>query len=626
MLQALRNNLKGTVAIIVVGMLVIPFALFGVDALFVNSVRGDIAAEVNGESISNVELARAIEFQKQAIIAQSGIEPNSDIVSEENLRSPVLKRLTQRAALVQSAQSAGMGIDVDRLNKEISGQEQFYVDGRFNVQRYRQLLANYGYTPATYMTTLGQDLILNQQSKGFANTSFITEQELSGVIGLAQQKRTFFHITLPSKTIKDSITIDNESIQAYYDKNQLNYQVPDKVTVEYIELSIAGLASKRDVPEEEIKAQYEQELATFNSEPEYQIAHILIENASAPEQAEKVKAVEAGMAKGTDFSALVKQYSDDAGTRDNGGDLGTVLPGIYPESFEQAAFALEQGAVSQAVTTDAGVHFIKMLKKTIPQPPSYESQKPLITKRIKTAAAEEEYIVLAEQMDSLTFSSDNLTEAAESLGLSVQSTQAFSRNGGPGIAAESAVVKAAFSEEVLKEGHNSAVIELQNNRSIVLRLKELKPAHIQPLDQVKSRITETLLKEAVEKKLTETSNTLREQLQSGGDPKEVAEAAGYVYGFAENVQRSDVTQNREVVTKAFTLPKPEQDKTVYEGFSLTNGDYVLLGLQGVEYGKTADMTGQQVIGLTSRLRNQIGQYETLAYESFIEAQADIDIR
>lgn len=149
MLQSLRDNLKGTIAVIVIAIFAVPMVLFGVEKLFVGSMGGNDVATVDGTSITRAELSRAIYLQKQRILSQSDVDPNSDFLKDENLRGPVLESLTRHTALVNAAKEGGMGVSDVAMWQEIAQQPQFQEDGAFSKPRFRQLVTNMGYTTTT---------------------------------------------------------------------------------------------------------------------------------------------------------------------------------------------------------------------------------------------------------------------------------------------------------------------------------------------------------------------------------------------------------------------------------------------------------------------------------------------
>ncbi len=624
MLQSFRDNLKGTVATVLVGLMIIPFALFGVDSLFLSDGSAGDAAEVDGVSISENELAQAVFMQKQQLLSRFGQNAPADFLTDERLRQPVLDDLIRRRLSTRVAADGGMAANSAELDKIILSMAQFQVEGRFDPQVYTQTLRSMGFTPSTYKKLLSEEIVLSQLASGFASTAFATEAEgLAGAV-LREQTRDFYYLTIGREGISDSVSISEEEVDAYYQANQAEFMAAQKVAITYIEASPDLLSENIEVSEEDILAQYEVNLANFEASTERRAAHILFESKDDDSHSAQAQAVAARLAAGEAFAALAEELSDDRLSAEQGGDLGFSSGDIFPDSFEEALAALEVGGVSEPIETDAGLHLIKLLEVQGSAYPSLDDERMAISESLKAAAAEEQFVELLDDLGDLTYNADSLQEAAEALNLSVGQSELFSRAGGVGLTAEAAVLEAAFSEEVLVDGNSSDVIELSDNRVVVLRISENQPAHVKALVDVSEQIAQNLKEQASRDALQALAADLSEQLKQGADFESLAKEKGLEWQVSIDTRRNDFTVDNALVRYVFELPKPAGAPQI-GGVFLAEGDYAVVSLNKVTQGSAERMTALQKQQMTQGLARSSGQTEYAAFEAYIKAEADVRI-
>ncbi len=623
MLLNIRENLKGTVvAGVVLLLFVVPLVLTGVGGEFLGSAAGTNAASVDGKNISETDLRRAIYQRKQQLLSQENVDANADFLKDENLRGPVLDGLTQRAAIVVSAKSGGMGVSEKTILDTIREIPDFSIDGKFDNQTYQRLLSSLGYTPASFKMQLHEDLLAAQHRQGIQVSAFSTDQEIDALVSLTQQKRSFFTIKVPKSKVEKGVNVSEEEIAAHYEEKKSSFIDEEKLSVQYLELSTDDISSTIEVSEDDVKAQFEQELAEFKTSAEYEIAHILVEEKDG--QAEQIETLTQKLSTDADFGELVTEYSDDSGSKDNGGNLGVLTKGIFPESFEQAVYALEEGQVSGAVITDAGTHFIKVISKKVEEAPTFDSRKTAIENALKLAEAEQIFADNLDQLGELTFSSPDLSAAAEALNIKLKTTPSFTRARGVGVTNNAEFREVAYSEEVLDKGYNSRVIELSNSQAIVLRKNEHHPERIKELDEVKASITKTLTDKKIDEALTALVDDVTEKLKIGESGDSVAKAESYEYKTYDKVARTSSDASFQVNSKVFSMGLGEES-IVYDSVADRDGNHTVIGLSEVISGSRKDIKDQQYKGLATQLVIQSSRFENTNYEEQVVADANIDI-
>lgn len=626
MLQSLRDKMKGAMAAFIVAIMVIPLVLFGVDRIFLNTTSDPAVADVNGDKITEVDLSREIDIQKQQLRERFGDGVPESFLSDDNLRSPAIEELIGRKLWLQAAKEGHMEMPTQRIDQLLADAPQFQRDGKFSPELFRFQANNSGYTSNEFREVIRQDRTIAIFANSVASNGFVTEQQLQQLAALSNQTRNFYYLTIPVEPIRAAVEIEDAQIQAYYDDNQQQFQTPEQVVVDYLELSLADIATSVEVTEEELREQYQQEIADFEGRPEYHAAHILIEPKDDGSEQTILQEVQDKLAAGEDFAALAGQYSDDFGSKDSGGDLGFTSGDTFPEEFETALAELAVGATSAPVETDAGFHIIKKLEQRNIEPPSFEDQRARIEIAVKESKASGNFLEVAQQLEDLTYSAPDLNEAAQALGLAVKTSQAFARSGGFGIAGNPAVVEAAFNSDILVEGHNSHAIEVGDNHLVVLRVKEHLPQRVQDLAEVKTQITDILLSQEATIQLQVQGEIVEQAVRGGKSIEEIAKENGYEWQVSLDTTRNSPQIRREVVNKVFAMTPPQENETLVDGLITNAGDYVVLELTGVKAGDYSTLSDAEKTSMRQRMEELEGASAYGAYLANLRGHAKIEIK
>lgn len=620
MLQNLRDNSRGVISFILIGFLVIIFALTGVEALFNWDTSANQAAKVNGESVTEMDVARTISMQKQQMLNTYGDQIPAEFLSDEYLRKPAIENLVQRMVLAQAAEASGMAVGNTYLSEQIANAPQFKNEvGAFDNNRYQQTLRSMGYTHSTYAKILSDEIVINQLQAGISATAFTTPAQLDDVIALSFQSRDLEYVILPAAKVRESIQLEASEIQAYYDANQQMFTSEEQVAVDYINLSVSDLMKNVTVTEEQVRKQFEQNQSSFVAAPERQAAHILIEE----ENQSKIQTVADRLAAGEDFAALAKELSDDLGSKEQGGDLGFTKGDAFPAEFEAALAALKVGEVSAAVKTDAGTHFIKLLAEKGSEPPTFEEQKASIEDQLKRAEAENLFVAQLESLREESYNAESLQDVAQSLNLKALNSGLFERSKGTGLMANTKVVEAAFSAEVLQEGNSSDVIEIDSSNVVVLKKTDYKPSQVKPFESVQEQITNVLKDQKAKKVLEEQAAKLIADLKSGSSFSELSEAAGVELKQAKAATRNSVDVDSDVLRHAFTMNKPASSSPSLGSVTTATGDLAVIAVNTVTPGSEEKITPEQKTAITNQLSGIYGRNDFSSYQKFLTDAADI---
>ena len=615
MLDSFRTNMKG-MAIGITVVIGVIFAFSGTGTLFLSGSGADAALIVNDSTITELQVVRAISSQKQRILNENeGLDVS--LLDDDLLRPNVVDQLIGRELLAQASQRQRMGVSEQTINDYILASEAFQSDGRFDQNRYRFALQQQGYTSASFKAMLSNDMRVQQLINGITDTVFATDLELSALASVTEQKRDFYYLRLPVAPIQESVVLSDEQISDYYQANLASYQTDAQVVVDYIELSPAQLVDPTLVTSGQIAIRFEEELLTLDLAESRQVAHILLEDASD----ELVAEIQGKIIAGETFGELAREYSDDFASAESEGDLGYTAGDTFPEAFESALAILNLGEVSPPVTTDAGIHFIKLLDI---QQDTYllTDESPRIERELMREATTDQLIAKLELLKELSFNAESLSEVAEDVGLELNTSDAFSRFGGQGVTGIAKVSAAAFSDEVIKDKYASEVLDLGNDRYVVLKLNQYIDVRQKEMSEVRESVVVSLTASESAKRLADLGSELLAEIVAGSSVESVAKARKLEWQVGKSVNRRGIDVNAEVRSIVFNFPLPGAE-SVIDGFYLSNGDYVVAELTKVVSGDLSSLSQAEIGSLAAATRSMNASRDMLAYQDTLREKAEI---
>ncbi|WP_339858171.1 SurA N-terminal domain-containing protein [Pseudohongiella acticola] len=621
MLQTIRDNSQGVIAKVIIGFIIGVFALFGAESIIGGFLGGNNVASVNGEEITEQELAQSL----QSVMTQMGA--NVQDFDEELLREIALGQLIEDRLLMQAAQGTGMTISADSLDRQIVRTPQFQVGGRFDSEMARRTMAAQGMTPQTYRASLAQQMMMSQLANAYASSGFVTNQEIQRLAALELQSRDFRYLSVPLANRSLGEAIPAEDIRAYYDNNPAEFTAPEQVSVNYVVLDKNQIFNEVDVDETRVREQYEEERDAAVANIERRASHILWElggDASEQELLTVAADVKARLDAGEDFGELAREFSDDVVSAEDDGDIGYTDGSVFPAALEQALLNLEVDQVSEPVVSEFGVHLVKLTEYDAQTYPEFEEVAERIERDLNSTEVDELYFSRLETLANLAFENFDLQGINDELGLEIQQSEFFGRSGGStNITSDERVADAAFSDDVLMEELNSELIELSDTRAVVVHLREHRPESMIPFEEVRAEIAVTLRGQREREMAREVGEELLAALEAGDDISARLQSESLSWIEREDVRRNQADVNTEIVRNVFQMPAPEGAEPLRQGFSLNNGAYVLVELQAVEDGDAANMPEQQRQQLTAALIENQGRMSFDALLRNLQAEADI---
>lgn len=624
MLQDIRKNAQGTVAKIIVGLIVVAFAFFGIESILLGGGDNSIA-EINGEGISEFDLQQAINNQKRSLLSVMGDSVDPALLDDDRIRPMAMESLVQRTLLRQTAEELSLGVSEREIGSTVASMEAFQDNGVFSPELYRVTLANAGYTPSLFKASLHDDLLVAQIGTGLAGSEFVTPSELAASVAVVTEQRDLRYLTIPRDAFEDVAAPTDDEVQAWYDEHTDLYMTDETVDLEYIELTPEDF--RRPVDEAAIVEAFEAIAATAGSGARSRVSHILFTGDGELSLAEGLARAQQELAAGTSFADVAKMLSDDAGSAGSGGDLGYTSGDAFPEEMEAAIGELAVGVVSDPIETDAGTHLILVTERTEGEAPVLDDElRAQLREQLELQEARAELLLVVEDLKDLAFNAEDLSGPAEELGLSVERADGVSRLRGAGVFQQQALRTAAFSDEVLQTGHNSDVIELAGETFVTLRVLQYHEPQLRPLEEVRATIEAALLEQATHEALRQEAERILAELRAGRAIDALAAETGYAWQVEIAAQRRNLTMPPEVLNRAFELPAPEEGGAVSDIAFTSAGDAVIVELFRVTPGSVETLPEAERRQLTRGLAGQTGGLLNAELQSAIRGRAEVLVR
>ena len=621
MLQDIRNSTQGPVFKVIVGLIVLSFALFGVESILLGG-SDDSVALVNGDKIRAVEVQQAANRQKQQIAAMLGENFDPSLIDDAQLSARALEGLVGNKLQQQWAESLGLTASDVQLGAQVAAIPAFQIDGRFSAELYKQSLAAAGFTPLTFREALRVDEIVKQLNGGLLASEFVTGAEARALARVNGETRSVRYAKVAGDRFQNTVEITQDQIQAYYDSNAAQFVSEEAVVLDYITLRADDFVEP--VAEADLRAAYEQEISSYAYQDEARVSHILLiqgDDEADEAYAQRLQSAQTALTEGEAFSVVAERLSDDIGSSSDGGDLGYTAGDVFPAEMEEAIKGLDINEVSGPVLTDAGTHLITVTDRRSSEPPSFMEMRSELEASLSQADAQRRLVSQVEALKDLTYTATDLREPAQTLGLDVVRSAPITRRGGQGVLGDDRVIAAAFSDLVIEEGW-SEVIEVSENEFVALKLVEHQPSAPQSIEQVSDRIVSVLTAQAEEEALRAFGNELLDQLASGRTIEDVAQEHNLEWQVALQSRRGSADIPRQWQANIFAesstgLPRrnfavgDNGDALLYEVFAVQAGDE-----DALPETLFAAMKSRQLRGLQTAL--QRGLSETLRDNADIE--------
>ena len=523
---------------IVLALIILPFALWGVSSYEKSGNSADVVATVNGAKITQQELENALRQQQDRMRQQLGANFDPAMFDNPEMKRAVLDNLVTQRLLVERAKAARLVVPDEQVAQVIAGIDAFQDGGKFDKKRYEAVLANQNMSPLMFEARLRDELLGQQMQDAYAQNGFAANRVADNVIHLNEQQRMVSVSPLSFQTFMTQAKVDDAALKKYYEQNPKEFQVQEQAKVEYVKFSADDLLAKVEVNKDDVRKYYDEHQNDFGTPEERRAAHILITVNAAASQAEqdaaKAKAeqlLQQARQNPAKFAELAKKNSQDPGSAANGGDLGFFGRGMMVKPFEDATFALKVGEISGLVKSDFGYHIIKLIAVKPSRVLPFDEAREGIVNKLRQQKAAEMFADMAERFSNTVYEqSDTLKPAAELAGGKIEKSGWLIKGMASGEPWTAKMLQAIFNDEVVKNKRNTAAIEVATNTLVAARILEYKPASVRAFSEVQEMIRQKLLQQQALELAVKQGKTMLEQLQGGSK-------AALSWGDAQSVTR-----------------------------------------------------------------------------------------
>ena len=593
MLEKIREGSQGIIAKTILVLIILAFVFTGVGGYLTNNYD-DMAASVNGEKITQNELERSFANEKARMQAQfkdmyQALAANEAYMN--SLRTNVLEKLINESLQDQASKDLGLRVSDEQIKTAIRELREFQTDGKFDNERYLSLLRQAGYSVEKFRESMRADMTRQQLVQGIVASNFVIEKEKQHFAELENETRQIQMVTVSAEPLKKDVEVTEEQIKGYYDLNSNNYRTEEKVKVDYVLLKASDFNKDVKVTDEEIQQYYDSQKSRYKVAERRRASHILIEVKDDEAKAkEKITALKAKLDAGEDFAKLAKENSDDTFSGEKGGDLDWFEKDAMDKAFGEAVFALkEESETTDVVRSSFGFHLIKLTGIQAEKVKPLDEVKSKVVEMLQEQHAAELFLEKRTSLEETAFEiPDTLDDAASAADAKVQSTELVTRFGLPAPLNQPQVSQAIFSSEVLQEGINSSVIELDDQSVIVVRIAEHEASRVKKLDEVKDQVKEAVIKDKATELAKTKAQDLLKTVREGQSLEEVAKAQSHAYQAVEKLTRNSFDVTQEVRKRAFSMAVPGENDTSIDAVDLANGDVAVVRLVSKTTGTLPD--------------------------------------
>jgi peptidyl-prolyl cis-trans isomerase D len=607
-------------------LIVPPFALFGIDFYFRNTDTGGSLARFGDTRISEVEYSRALRQAQEKMREMMRDKPDPSLLNSPQLRESVLNELIERKVTLSHVTKAGMTISDAELQRIIAAVEAFHdPSGKFSRERYRQLLQGQGLTPAMFENQVRTNILLDQVRGVYSGSAFIPDSVADRLLKIREQEREVSQVLFNPADYRKQVEVAAADADKYYTEHKGEFLVPERVKVEFVVLSLEAYQRNVQVSDEEIKKFYLENQSRYQTPEERRASHILIPAAAAASPDDKARAkaqaedlLKQVKANPKKFGELAAKFSKDPGSAEKGGDLGFFGRGLMVKPFDEAAFSMKVGDIAGPVETQYGYHIIRLDAIKAMHITPLEAVKAQIETEVRKPKVARAFAEAADNFNNLVYEQfDSLQPAIDALKLTPQKSDWVSRAGGnPNpLLNNDKLLAALFSDEVLKNKHNTSAIEVQPNMLLAARVIEHKPSEALPLDQVRKDIVQHLADQAATQRAQTAGRAALDKLKKG-------EPVALTWSAAQTVtlqQRQGLhPEAAQSVFAADTAKLP-----VYAGVPVSQGRFAIYRISKVK--DAADAKPEQRKALAKQLTQMIGQEQYVAYLASLRGRADVKV-
>ena len=460
-MESLRNFLKGWMGKALLILFLLPLAITGFESIVRSGDDPSAVAKVADLNVDNASLQNMINQRREALLEQ--VKGDASLLNSDKLREQMLHNLIDRYLIINQANQLGFTVSDATITQMLMTEKTFQdASGKFSNELFANYLSSRGMTKEQLFDSVRQDLLVSAYSRGIINTGIFAQGSVDKLITMQSESRPVQVLRLDWHNFVSQVQLSPQDITSYYQKNQATLKSSEMVDLNYLELDKNALPVAAPTAQE-LQQQYQTYLKNNNNQTEYELAMILMngEKAQATLTSLKTK-LDANQA---DFAALAKQYSQDEGSKNDGGNIGPITQSMFPNDYDTimaAVKSLKVGQVTNPIKTNYGYHLFKLVKINGQTPPTLESLTPVLTEQVATQKREAAYQDLIGKINNDAVAGANITELSNRYKLPAKTIKNYGKTDNSSVLSQPAIIAAAFEPLAIQEGSVSVGIDVSD--------------------------------------------------------------------------------------------------------------------------------------------------------------------
>ena len=632
MLITIREKASGVIGWTVAGVIILVFAVWGIGSYF-EGVSEIIVATADKIEINQQTYQQAMSDRRRRLVQMMGRNVDAELFSSTAFKRQVVEELIDTTLQNETLHASGFRISDAQLAALIQNTAVFHTDGQFDRDRYELLVQNAGMTIQGYESYQRQQGVVDQLVRGLGQSAIVSGNSIDKAWKLLDQRRIASYTTLEFDNFLDDIQVSEAAIEKEYQANLDGYFEPASIQVDYLKLSVEDLGAKLDVDEADILRMYEDNPDRYRQPGSRSVSHILLSvspdavDAQIDQVRRSASEIVARARGGESFASLAEVNSDDKGSAKRGGELGVIRPGTMVKPFEDAVFEMVEGEISEPVRTQHGFHVIRLDRITESTVQSLDLVRSEIKAEVRRLRAEEQFNELAEILGSTVFEQpDSLEPAADHLGVKVMRSEWFTQDAGTGIAEFQGVRDAAFGNEVLIDGLNSELIEIDQDNLVAVRKVDYRARRQLDLDEARPELEKRLRAVEASDRMEKAGEDLVARLKSGADWDELLIAHKLARVRLPEATETLLEPLEQVVARVvYAALVPLSGQIVYGGERISPARYAIYRLERVEFGDPANASKEDRLGVEKVLLSRWGGEMVIGWRQGLRQVAKVQI-
>ena len=632
MLITIRERASGVIGWTVAGVIILVFAVWGIGSYF-EGVSEIIVATADKIEINQQTYQQAMSDRRRRLVQMMGRNVDAELFSSTAFKRQVVEELIDTTLQNETLHASGFRISDAQLAALIQNTAVFHTDGQFDRDRYELLVQNSGMTIQGYESYQRQQGVVDQLVRGLGQSAIVSTNSIDKAWKLLGQRRIASYTTLEFDNFLDDIQVSETAIEKEYQANLDGYFEPASIQVDYLKLSVEDLGTRLDVDEADILRMYEDNPDRYRQPGSRSASHILLSvspdaaDAQIDQVRQRASEIVARARGGESFASLAEVNSDDKGSAKRGGELGVIRPGTMVKPFEDAVFVMGEGEISEPVRTQYGFHVIRLDRITESRVQSLDQVRSEIEIEVRRLRAEERFNELAEILGSTVFEQpDSLEPAADHLGVKVMRSEWFTQDAGTGIAEFQGIRDAAFGNDVLVDGLNSELIEIDQDNLVAVRKVDYRARRQLDLNEARPGLEKRLRAVEASDKMEKAGEDLVARLKSGADWDELLIAHKLARVRLPETTETLLEPLEQVVARVvYAALVPLSGQIAYGGERISPARYAIYRLERVEFGDPASASEEDRLGVEKILSSRRGGEMVIGWRQGLRKVAKVQI-